>query len=114
MTDNSSWKEIAQRKCAFRDSLIPPEWRIPAAFLPREPPLPTYGPQNDLQMPSECGMLTQSEISITETYPVSSLLDASSNKALSAIEVTTAFCKRTAMSQKLTNCITEPLFSNAI
>lgn len=59
-------------------------------------------------------MLTQSEISITETYPVSSLLNAISNKGLSAIEVSTAFCKRTAMSQQLTNCITEPLFSSAI
>jgi Asp-tRNA(Asn)/Glu-tRNA(Gln) amidotransferase A subunit family amidase len=83
-------------------------------MLPKDPPLMKYGPQNVLHIPRECGILSSDEIILTETYSVKTLLSALASRKLSALDVTTAFCKRTAIAQQLTNCITEPLFSSAI
>lgn len=109
-----SWQAIAKRKQAYRDSQIPQQWKIPSNMLPKDPPLMKYGPQNVLHVPRECGLLSPTEVTITETHSVESLLSALSTRKLSALEVTTAFCKRTAIAQQLTNCVTEPLFSTAI
>lgn len=108
------WQSIAQRKQAYRDSLIPQQWRISSEMLLKDPPLLKYGPQNVLHVPRECGILSSDEITITEGYSVPSLLSALATGRLTALKVTTAFCKRAAIAQQLTNCITEPLFESAI
>src|SRR5271170_420781 len=108
------WQAIASRKQAYRNSKIPVEWRIPSLLLPKDPPLLEYGPQTVLHLPRECGILSNSEVSITEEYTIKSLLSALASTTLTALAVTTAFCKRAAIAQQLTNCITEPLFSSAM
>ena len=110
----STWQEIAARKRAARDALIPAAWKLPSKFLPRDPPLFEYGPQNVLNVPRECGLLNSTELQITEGYTIKTLLQALSSRKVSSVDVTTAFCKRTAIAQQLTNCITEPLFDSAI
>ena len=110
----STWQEIAARKRAARDALIPAVWKLPSKFLPRDPPLFEYGPQNVLNVPRECGLLNSTELQITEGYTIKTLLQALSSRKVSSVDVTTAFCKRAAIAQQLTNCITEPLFDSAI
>lgn len=110
----STWQDIAARKRAARDALIPAAWRLPSGTLPKDPPLFEYGSQNVLNVPRECGLLDSAELQITEGYSVKSLLVALSSQKLSSVDVTTAFCKRAAIAQQLTNCITEPLFESAI
>jgi Asp-tRNA(Asn)/Glu-tRNA(Gln) amidotransferase A subunit family amidase len=113
-TSEAPWLLIARRKQAYRDSQIPAEWRIPSQLLPQDPPLLTHGPQNVLHVPRKCGILSPTEVSITEDHSIKSLLSALASQKLTALDVTTAFCKRAAIAQQLTNCITEPLFVSAV
>jgi Asp-tRNA(Asn)/Glu-tRNA(Gln) amidotransferase A subunit family amidase len=111
---DAPWQSIARRKQAYRESQVPKQWHIPSGMLPKDPPSLEYGPQNVLHIPRECGILSPGEVIITEAYSVKTLLSALASGRLTALDVTTAFCKRAAVAQQLTNCITEPLFSSAI
>ena len=95
-----------------------PSSRQRGSYLPSSclgiPPLFEYGPQNVLNVPRECGLLNSTELQITEGYTIKTLLQALSSRKVSSVDVTTAFCKRAAIAQQLTNCITEPLFDSAI
>lgn len=113
-SSEESWQLIVHRKQAYRASQIPSKWYSSRRLLAKDPPLLEYGPQNVLHVPRECGILSSTEISITKDHSVKSLLSALSSRKLTACDVTTAFCKRAAVAQQLTNCITEPLFSFAI
>lgn len=110
--DEAPWKAIAQRKQAERSSRIPSKWRLPTHILPKDPPLLSHGAQNVLSLPRQ--FLSQAEIAITESYSIPSLLSALSGRKLSAVEVIDAFCHRAAIAQQLTNCLTEPLFEDAL
>ncbi|KAF6812977.1 amidase [Colletotrichum musicola] len=106
------WVAIASRKQAERAARIPSRWRIPSTAVPRDPPRLEDGPQNVLQVPRQ--LLSDDEISITESYTIQTLLKAISARKLSATKVAEAFCHRAAIAQQLTNCLTEPLFDEAI
>jgi hypothetical protein len=58
--------------------------------------------------------VSPTEVSIAEDHSIKSLLSALASQKLTALDVTTAFCKRAVIAQQLTNCITEPLFASAI
>lgn len=107
------WQEIAARKRKARDALIPQEWRIPKDVIPQDPPTLAYGYQNVMSIPRECGMLSSQEIKMTEGYSVKSLLSSLARSRLTAVDVVTAFCKRAAIAQQVTNCLTEPMFEAA-
>ena len=105
------WIAIAKRKRAQRDVLIPLEWHIPDHYLPKDPPKLEHGPQSVLSIPSS--ILAPSEVKITENYSVATLLEAIKSRKLSSTGVANAFCRRAAIAQQLTNCLTEPLFDQA-
>jgi Asp-tRNA(Asn)/Glu-tRNA(Gln) amidotransferase A subunit family amidase len=69
---------------------------------------------NVLDIPAKCGILSAREIDITEGYDATALLQKLASKELSAVEVTTAFCKRAAIAQQLTFCLTETFFDKAL
>ncbi|WVQ79332.1 hypothetical protein IAT38_001429 [Cryptococcus sp. DSM 104549] len=99
---SSSWEEISKAKIAARDALIPKAWLIP----------PTDA-RNVIDVPKTCGVLTPAELEITETEaPV--LVEKMLKGELKSEEVTVAFCKRAAVAQQLTNCLTEIFFDKAI
>ncbi|RMZ89606.1 hypothetical protein DV736_g3167, partial [Chaetothyriales sp. CBS 134916] len=102
---------VARKKQAERAASIPAEWTVPKHLLPVDPPLPANGPQNVLSIP--VSLLAPKEVEITESYSVPSLLAAIATKKLTAVQVTDAFCHRAAIAHQLTNCITEPLFTQA-
>ncbi|KPI43877.1 putative amidase [Cyphellophora attinorum] len=113
ITDSSApWVAIAKRKRKSRDDLIPSKWRLPASAIPKDPPSLAKGPQSVHHIPRE--HLSSAEVEITEGYTAQSLLDAVQRKKYTAVQVAEAFCHRAAIAQQLTNCLTEPLFSQAI
>lgn len=109
--ESAPWIDIARRKRAARDALIPNHWRISSSLIPKDPPSPSAGPQSVLAVPAQ--VLSPAERDITEGYTVATLLEALRRGKLSAAQVTDAFCHRAAIAQQLTNCLTEPLFAQA-
>jgi amidase len=73
-------------------ALIPSEWILKSP--PPEDVLDVTG------IPASCGVLTADEIKITET-DAQELVEKLKKRALSAFEVTQAFCKRAAVAQAL-------------
>ena len=63
---SAPWIDIARRKRAARDALIPAHWRISSSLIPHDPPQPSAGPQSVLSVPAQ--VLSPQELEITEGY----------------------------------------------
>jgi len=100
------WRDIAARKKAEQYARIPQAWLLPQST--------DKDKSNILQVPRQSGILTDAELRITEKYDATELVDELSQGSLTSESVTTAFCKRAAIAQQLTNCLTEILFDDAI
>ncbi|KAL7422614.1 hypothetical protein Q5752_003262 [Cryptotrichosporon argae] len=96
------WEHTVQRKLDERASLIPAEWTIQATAA-----------ANVLDVPGMSGILSALELEITET-PAPAIVDAIIKHTWTSEQVTLAFCKRAAVAQQLTNCLTEILFEQAL
>lgn len=105
----TSWQEKAARKRAAELFKIPPEWRLAPEYITGD----ETSSISVLDVPARCGILTQAELSITD-LDASSLAKAVQSKTLTAAAVATAFCKRAAIAQQLTQCLTETFFDDAI
>jgi amidase len=100
------YKAIAARKRAEQQSRIPKAW-----LLPQLPP-PTL--LDVRSYPQSSGILTTKELSITGDHDATSLATLLRTRALTAEEVAIAFCKRAAIAQQLTKCLTEIFFEEGI
>lgn len=103
---SDTWQDIAKRKQAERTSRIPKEWIIRSEFYLARPSV--------LSVPRECGLLTRSDLDLTEKYDATALLSGLSTGLLKSEDVVTAFCKRAAVAQQVTNCLAEIMFEDAI
>ncbi|WVW86757.1 hypothetical protein I302_108811 [Kwoniella bestiolae CBS 10118] len=99
---STPWQDIAAAKRQARDALIPEEWRIK----------PTSA-DNVIDVPRTCGVLSPKEIEITE-LDAPTLVEKMVEGKLKSYDVTLAFCKRAAVAQQLTNCLTEIFFTAAL
>lgn len=100
----SHWKEAGKLKRQQQAESIPPDWRlneIPTEF------------KSALPIVEGCGILTPSELIITNTDAPILLAELKSGK-LTSVAVVTAFCKRAAVLQQLTRCCTEMFFPRAL
>lgn len=104
MPDN--WEPIARRKREERASRIPKEWHLRSSIPDTR--------INVLDVPRESGILTPEELRLTENFDATALVAGLSTGLLKSVDVVTAFCKRAAIAQQVTNCLTEPLFDTAI
>lgn len=104
--EEQPWRDIAARKKAEQLGRIPEAWRLPDSTDLEQ--------ANILQVPRQSGILTDIELQITEEYDATELVDELANGNVSSEDVATAFCKRAAIAQQLTNCLTEILFDDAI
>ncbi|KAI7199926.1 amidase, partial [Hortaea werneckii] len=102
------WQAIAARKQQERADRIPSQWNLSPSHITHE------SRTNLLNVPRECGLLSDQELDITENYDASALVVGMSSGKLKAVDVTTAFCKRAAIAHQLTNCLTEIFFDDAI
>jgi amidase len=94
---------VSAAKRACRDARIPPAWRLERDLLPLDV----------TRIPEECGILTADEVAITRT-PAAALVAAMVAGEYTAERVMLAFCKRAAIAQQLTNCLTEVFFAQAL
>ncbi|ORX96559.1 amidase signature domain-containing protein [Clohesyomyces aquaticus] len=98
------WQAIAQEAQTHRDTTI-------ASLSPPLPPIPSPLPPNVLSLPST--FLTPETLKITSLH-IESLLPLLLSGTLTATAVTTAYLHRAALSQALTNCLTELLPQRAL
>ncbi|RDW58558.1 uncharacterized protein DSM5745_11249 [Aspergillus mulundensis] len=104
-----AWEKKAQRKRDELAAKIPKEWLLDLELLKKADEL-----DNILHIPRQSGILTEREIDITEGSDATALLSRLKDGELSAYEIAVAFCKRAAIAQQLTRCLTEIFFDRAI
>ncbi|KAL9078652.1 MAG: hypothetical protein Q9157_002416 [Trypethelium eluteriae] len=100
------YRRIAAEKKLQQTNKIPKDWLISADTH--------RSSTNVLDVPVTCGILDNVECEITSDYDATALLEKLKNGIWSAEQVTIAFCKRAAIAQQLTNCLTEIFFDEAI
>ncbi|KAK2011931.1 amidase [Colletotrichum eremochloae] len=110
------WEAIASRHRNEQQQAIPRDWIIPHSKLKE---LNGTGTANEgrlitLEAARKSALLTEKELEITENYNARELLDKIHTGKLSSEEVTVAFCKRAALAQQLTSCLTEIFFDEGI
>ncbi|RAL09809.1 putative acetamidase [Aspergillus homomorphus CBS 101889] len=98
------WKPTVYQKRQAQLAAIPEAWRLPT-------PTPTG---NTLTTIRTCGILTEQELQWTDTAETTALLAQLAAGKISAVQLTTAFCKRAAIAQQLTKCLTEIFFDRAL
>lgn len=86
----SSWEELAADKRKRINDSIPHEWRLQA--LPSD--------DSVFDFPAKSGLLSDQELKITEST-ASDLVQQLAEGKLTAVAVTTAFCKRAALAHQL-------------
>ncbi|CAG8203927.1 unnamed protein product [Penicillium salamii] len=105
-----SWEDIVSEKQLQDASKIPPAWRLPQNLIE----FAQTPNANVMEIPSRSGILSASQLQITELYDATDLLSKIEHRELSAYEVTEAFCKRAAIAQQVTHCLTEIFFEKAL
>ncbi|KAN0110279.1 putative fatty-acid amide hydrolase [Hyaloscypha variabilis] len=101
-----TYHAIAAEKRAQQWGKIPKNWRIPTERF--------HNATNVMDIPLTCGLLNETESIITSNYDATALLEKLKAGVWSVEQVTVAFCKRAAIAQQLTNCLTEIFFDDAI
>lgn len=107
----SDWQQKAQAKQASAAAKIPAEWQLSPDILGQ---VSQDAPKDVLHIPGDCGILSEKELQITENFDATALLEKLASREFSALEVTRAFCKRAAIAQQLTCCLTETFFDIAL
>jgi amidase len=92
MTTTSNWQERAAAKKRQQQELVPKEWLL--SNLPDKDQLDVS------EFPRACGLLTDGEVEITESY-VEVILSKLAKGTWTAVEVTTAFSKRAIVAHQL-------------
>ncbi|KAH8901458.1 amidase [Thozetella sp. PMI_491] len=108
---SQDWQALAENKLLDRSSRIPLDWRLPKAVTGKVDPTSSASAFDLLEQTT---LLTVAERRITEKYHATTLINMMATGAISSVEVTTAFCKRAAIAQQLTNCLTEIFFDRAL
>lgn len=80
-----TWQSIAQRKQAHLAASIPEEWRLKSK--------PGANRSNVLDVPRECGLLSDRELGITEKCDATDLVREMAAGRLKSEDVVRAFCK---------------------
>lgn len=109
-SDNAPWKAKVAEKRSAEYAKIPTEWRLAPEYLTGD----ENSSRSVMDIPAKCGILSPSELEITENYSALSLAKAVQDGTLKAASVATAFCKRAAIAQQLLSCLTETMFDDAI
>lgn len=88
------YQEVAAKAQAAVHDAIPTAWKLSPEILD----LPDDA--NVIDIPKTCGILTPSQIEITE-YTLTELVEKLASSKLTSVEVTEAFCARAAIAHQL-------------
>ncbi|KAL2787793.1 amidase signature domain-containing protein [Aspergillus keveii] len=105
------WQVLVTKKRAQLNAQIPGEWRLSESFLAS---IPASGRLIEDDVVRRSGLLTDEELDITENYSAKELLSKLACGDTSSLQVTTAFCKRAAIANQVTSCLTEHFFEKAL
>ncbi|KAL4902612.1 hypothetical protein BDW74DRAFT_169484 [Aspergillus multicolor] len=100
------WKPIVRQKRLTQQQSIPPPWRLPASTLTTA--------QTPLEAIQTCGILTTEELQWTSITDITELVRLLTSRTVTSVQLTAAFCKRAAIAQQLTGCLTEIFFDRAL
>jgi amidase len=89
----TKWQIISRQKKEEQWSRIPVEYQFSSDLK--------ISNKNVLNIPRTCGLMTESELHITEAYDATALADALAKKQFSSEAVTRAFCKRAAIAHQV-------------
>lgn len=93
--DSSIWRTVAQQRQDEVNGAIPEAYRVPKALLTG---------CNFISLPESCGILNERELKITSNT-ATELLKLLHNETYTAVEVTTAFCKRAAIAHQAVSAL---------
>ncbi|KAG5929163.1 hypothetical protein E4U53_002516 [Claviceps sorghi] len=89
-----------------------------AATVPRSLVLPEdtirNPPINVTGIPRQCGLLSETELDITENYDATALAGAIASRRLTSVDVVSAFAKRALIAHQLSCCLTEWFLPEAL
>lgn len=94
----TDWQGLVAAKRKRLDAQIPSEWRLSDDFRAS---VPADGHLIEADIARRSGILSDKELDITENFSAVELLKNLAERKLSAVDVTTAFCKRAAIAQQL-------------
>ncbi|KAF1815474.1 amidase signature enzyme [Eremomyces bilateralis CBS 781.70] len=106
----------AQKSAQKRDSLkakINPAWLLDLSPTVDLSESSTVSAMDVLQQYGR-QVLSKQEWELTEEHDATGMLQLLAERKVSAVEVTTAFCKRAAIANQLVNCLTEVMFDEAV
>jgi amidase len=101
------WNNIIAQKRTTQSSLIPEPWRLPAEVLANLP-------ASSIDTIHTSVILSADELAWTETTDIRDLVSLVKSRSITSEQLTTAFCKRAAISQQVNKCLTEIFFVKAI
>ncbi|KAL4969353.1 amidase signature domain-containing protein [Aspergillus stella-maris] len=100
------WKPTVHQKRAAQAAAVPPAWRLSKSTLSsKATPLETI---------RTCGILSNQELLWTDETNITALTSLLASGSITSEQLTTAFCKRAAIAQQLTGCLTEIFFDKAL
>ncbi|KAF3803107.1 Acetamidase [Colletotrichum gloeosporioides] len=111
--DAMSWQELVDKKKQQLTDAIPAKWKLDVSLI-KELTEANGGRLLELDPARRSGVLDDVEIDITENYSAVELVKKMTLGRLTATQVVTAFCKRAAVAQQLTSCLTESFYDEAI
>ncbi|KAI9730866.1 MAG: hypothetical protein M1834_005584 [Cirrosporium novae-zelandiae] len=100
----SNWRKVAARRRQEIEAAIPESYRVPESLLEGH---------NHIDLPYRSKLMSPRELQITEHRAVD-LVRLLRERTYTAVEVTTAFCKRAAIAHQATNCLAAVLFDEAL
>ncbi|KAJ5362604.1 hypothetical protein N7541_003448 [Penicillium brevicompactum] len=106
---STNWQDLVAAKQEENREKIPQKWRLSTEQLALADVRLI-----EADVPRRSGLLSDLELDITENYTASQLLVKLATGQTSSLDVTTAFCKRAAIAQQLTSCLTETFFPQAL
>jgi amidase len=101
------WNNIVIQKRTTQLNLIPETWRLPAEVLANPP-------ASSIEIIRASGILSTKELAWTETTDICDLVSLIKTRSITSEQLTTAFCKRAAISQQVNKCLTEIFFERAL
>lgn len=98
-TASTSWSALVAEKQKQCQQSIPEEWRLSPDHLTTftRPGINLI----DADVCQKCGLLSEIELDLTENYTAEELIQRLAIREISALDTTTAFCKRAAIAQQL-------------
>ncbi|KAJ5472218.1 Amidasefungi [Penicillium desertorum] len=101
------WKNRVLEKRAMQLAQIPSAWHLPA-------PLLANPPASSIDTIRASGILSADGLAWTETADIRDLVELIKSRRVTSEALTTAFCKRAAIAQQVTRCLTEIFFDKAL